>query len=130
MTADDTIVAIATAPGAGGVGIVRLSGADARAIGERICGRRLRVRAAQYARFTDAHGGTLDDGIALYFAAPASFTGEDVVELQGHGGPVLLRELVARCVALGARQAGPGEFSQRAFLNGKLDLVRPRRSPT
>ena len=124
MTADDTIVAIATAPGAGGVGIVRLSGADARAIGERICGRRLRVRAAQYARFTDAHGGTLDDGIALYFAAPASFTGEDVVELQGHGGPVLLRELVARCVALGARQAGPGEFSQRAFLNGKLDLVQ------
>ena len=124
MTADDTIVAIATAPGAGGVGIVRLSGADARAIGERICGRKLRVRAAQYARFTDAHGGTLDDGIALYFAAPASFTGEDVVELQGHGGPVLLRELVARCVALGARQAGPGEFSQRAFLNGKLDLVQ------
>ena len=124
MTADDTIVAIATAPGAGGVGIVRLSGADARAVGERICGRKLQVRTAQYARFTDADGDTLDDGIALYFAGPASFTGEDVVELQAHGGPVLLRELVARCVALGARQAGPGEFSQRAFLNGKLDLAQ------
>jgi len=124
MPDTDTIVAIATAPGAGGVGIVRLSGVDARAIGERICGRPLRVRVAQYARFTDADGATLDDGIALYFAAPASFTGEDVVELQAHGGPVLLRELVARCVALGARQAGPGEFSQRAFLNGKLDLVQ------
>ena len=124
MTANDTIVAIATAPGAGGVGIVRLSGADARAIGERICGRNLQVRAAQYARFTDADGEILDDGIALYFAGPASFTGEDVVELQAHGGPVLLRELVARCVALGARQAGPGEFSQRAFLNGKLDLAQ------
>jgi tRNA modification GTPase len=124
MTANDTIVAIATAPGAGGVGIVRLSGADARAIGERICGRKLQVRTAQYARFTDADGDTLDDGIALYFAGPASFTGDDVVELQGHGGPVLLRELVARCVALGARQAGPGEFSQRAFLNGKLDLAQ------
>lgn len=124
MTANDTIVAIATAPGAGGVGIVRLSGPGARAIGERICGRVLRLRTAQYARFTDADGETLDDGIALYFAAPASFTGDDVVELQAHGGPVLLRELVARCVALGARQAGPGEFSQRAFLNGKLDLAQ------
>ena len=124
MPDTDTIVAIATAPGAGGVGIVRLSGADARGIGERICGRGLRPRKAQYARFTDADGATLDDGIALYFAGPASFTGEDVVELQAHGGPVLLRELVARCVALGARQAGPGEFSQRAFLNGKLDLAQ------
>ncbi len=124
MPDTDTIVAIATAPGAGGVGIVRLSGADAHAIGERICGRRLRVRRAQYARFSDADGDILDGGIALYFAGPASFTGEDVVELQAHGGPVLLRELVARCVALGARQAGPGEFSQRAFLNGKLDLAQ------
>lgn len=122
--AQDTIAAIATAPGAGGVGIVRLSGPNARAIGERICGRALRVRAAQYARFTDAGGETLDDGIVLYFRVPASFTGEDVVELQAHGGPVLLRELVARCIALGARQAAPGEFSQRAFLNGKLDLAQ------
>src|SRR5690606_7966044 len=96
----------------------------ALSIGERICGRALGVRVAQYARFTDAAGETLDDGIALYFRAPASFTGEDVVELQAHGGPVLLRELVARCLALGARQAQPGEFSQRAFLNGKLALAQ------
>ena len=122
--AQDTIVAIATAPGAGGVGIVRLSGPRATTIGEQVCGRPLRPRVAEYARFRDAAGETLDDGIALRFIAPASFTGEDVVELQGHGGPVLLRALVARCVALGARQARPGEFSERAFLNGKLDLAQ------
>ena len=122
--AQDTIVAIATAPGAGGVGIVRLSGPRAATIGQQVCGRALRPRIAQYARFRDAAGETLDDGIALRFVAPASFTGEDVVELQGHGGPVLLRALVERCVALGARQAQPGEFSQRAFLNGKLDLAQ------
>ncbi|MFN3703732.1 tRNA uridine-5-carboxymethylaminomethyl(34) synthesis GTPase MnmE [Thermomonas sp.] len=120
----DTIVAIATAPGAGGVGIVRLSGPRAAGIGEQVCGRALRPRIAEYARFRDAAGATLDDGIALRFVAPASFTGEDVVELQAHGGPVLLRALVDRCVALGARQARPGEFSQRAFLNGKLDLAQ------
>lgn len=122
--AQDTIVAIATAPGAGGVGIVRLSGPRAAGIGEQVCGRALRPRIAEYARFRDAAGATLDDGIALRFVAPASFTGEDVVELQAHGGPVLLRALVDRCVALGARQARPGEFSQRAFLNGKLDLAQ------
>lgn len=122
--AQDTIVAIATAPGAGGVGIVRLSGPRATTIGEQVCGRPLRPRVAEYARFRDAADETLDDGIALRFIAPASFTGEDVVELQGHGGPVLLRALVARCVALGARQARPGEFSERAFLNGKLDLAQ------
>ncbi|HQX92324.1 MAG TPA: tRNA uridine-5-carboxymethylaminomethyl(34) synthesis GTPase MnmE, partial [Thermomonas sp.] len=124
MPTTDTIVAIATAPGAGGVGIVRLSGPAARAIGEAMCRRRLLPRVAQYARFADANGDTLDDGIALYFAAPASFTGEDVVELQAHGSQVLLRELVGRCIALGARQAQPGEFSQRAFGNGKLDLAQ------
>ena len=124
MPDNDTIVAIATAAGEGGVGIVRLSGPQARHIGERICGKPLGVRSARYARFANADGTLLDDGIALYFAAPARFTGEDVVELQAHGSPVLLRELVARCVALGARQAAPGEFSQRAFLNGKLDLAQ------
>lgn len=124
MPDNDTIVAIATAAGEGGVGIVRLSGPQARHIGERICGKSLGVRSARYARFADADGTLLDDGIALYFAAPASFTGEDVVELQAHGSPVLLRELVTRCVALGARHAAPGEFSQRAFLNGKLDLAQ------
>ncbi|MDE2407996.1 MAG: tRNA uridine-5-carboxymethylaminomethyl(34) synthesis GTPase MnmE [Xanthomonadaceae bacterium] len=124
MTDTDTIVAIATAAGTGGVGIVRLSGSRAKAIGEALCGKPLRVRVAQYARFSDARGEPLDDGITLYFAAPASFTGEDVVELQAHGGPVLLRELVAQCIGRGARQALPGEFSQRAFLNGKLDLAQ------
>ena len=120
----NTIVAIATAPGQGGVGIVRLSGQRARPIAQAITGRALSPRTAIYARFVDADGETIDDGIALHFAAPASYTGEDVVELQAHGSPVLLQALVARCVALGARQAGPGEFSQRAFLNGKLDLVQ------
>ncbi len=119
-----TIVAIASAPGAGGVGIVRLSGARAKAIAETICARPLRMRHAHHVRFLDADGTPIDDGIALHFRAPASFTGEDVVELQAHGSPVLLRALVARCVALGAQQAGPGEFSQRAFLNGKLDLAQ------
>lgn len=124
MVDTDTIVAIATAPGAGGVGIVRLSGPRAHAIGEAICGRRLQVRRVQYAQFHDAAGEVLDDGIVLCFRAPASFTGEDVVELQGHGSPVVLQALQARCVELGARLAGPGEFSQRAFLNGKLDLAQ------
>ena len=122
--ANDTIVAIATASGAGGVGIVRLSGPRAREIGETLAGRRLQARHAHHTRFADADGEAIDDGITLYFRGPASFTGEDVVELQAHGSPVLLRELVARCVSLGARQARPGEFSERAFLNGKLDLAQ------
>ncbi len=120
----DTIAAIATAAGAGGIGVVRLSGPRAKAIAETICGRRLTPRHAHYARFADAGGDTIDDGIALYFAAPASYTGEDVVELQGHGSPAVLREVLSRCLALGARIARPGEFSERAFLNGKLDLVQ------
>ena len=123
-SAEATIVAIATAAGPGGVGIVRLSGPDARSIGEQACGCRLRVRRAQFTCFRDAEGNSLDDGIALYFRAPASFTGEDVVELQAHGSPVVLRQLVQRCIALGARQAEAGEFSRRAFLNGKLDLAQ------
>jgi len=122
--ATDTIVAIATASGAGGVGIVRLSGPRARPIAEAIACRTLAPRIATYARFVDADGSTIDDGIALHFKSPASFTGEDVVELQAHGSPVILRQLVARCIALGARQATAGEFSQRAFLNGKLDLAQ------
>ena len=122
--AADTIAAIATAPGAGGVGIVRLSGPRARAIGEALAGRRLRVRYAHHARFRGADGEAIDDGIALYFRGPASFTGEDVVEVQAHGSRVVLQQLLARCVALGARQARPGEFSERAFLAGKLDLAQ------
>lgn len=123
-SASDTIVAIATAPGAGGVGMLRLSGAQARPIAEAIGVRTMQPRHAHYARFRDAQGEVIDDGIALWFPAPRSFTGEEVVELQGHGSPVVLQQLVARCIALGARQARPGEFSERAFLNGKLDLAQ------
>ena len=121
---NDTIAAIATAPGAGGVGIVRLSGPQALQIARHLCGHALLPRRARRATFTDAAGEVIDDGLVLAFAGPHSFTGEDVVELQAHGSPVLLLRLVERCCELGARQAGPGEFSQRAFLNGKLDLVQ------
>ncbi len=124
MHTDDTIAAIATAAGAGGVGVVRVSGARAREIAEAVCGKKVRPRHAHYARFHDEHGEVLDDGIALYFKAPASYTGEDVVELQAHGSPAVLQQLLARCCALGARMARAGEFSERAFLNGKLDLAQ------
>ncbi len=120
----DTIVAIATATGQGGVGIVRLSGARARRIATAICHRELKTRHAHHTRFHDEADEVLDDGIALYFQAPASYTGEDVVELQAHGSPAVLQALVARCVALGARRARPGEFSERAFLEGRLDLAQ------
>ena len=120
----DTIAAVATAPGMAGVGIVRLSGPAALAIAETIAGARLRPRRAQHARFRDPDGNTIDDGIAIYFAAPRSYTGEDVVELQAHGSPVLLAHLLRRCAELGARVARPGEFTERAFLEGKLDLAQ------
>jgi len=120
----DTIAAIATAAGAGGIGIVRLSGPAASSIATAMCARELVPRRAQHARFVDARGDVIDDGIALYFAAPASFTGEDVVELQAHGSPALLQRLLARCCELGARMARPGEYSERAYRNGKLDLAQ------
>ncbi|MGY1410845.1 MULTISPECIES: tRNA uridine-5-carboxymethylaminomethyl(34) synthesis GTPase MnmE [unclassified Luteimonas] len=120
----DTIAAIATPSGAGGVGIVRLSGPEAAAIARQLCGRVLQPRHAHHVRFRDAEGGVIDDGIALAFVAPASFTGEDVVELQAHGSAPVLRQLLARCCALGARMARPGEFSERAYLNGRLDLAQ------
>lgn len=120
----DTIAAIATAAGAGGVGIVRLSGPRARVIAASLCQRQLAPRHAHYVRFRDHDGSAIDDGIALAFPAPHSFTGEDVVELQAHGSPVVLQQLVARACALGARHARPGEFSERAFLNGRIDLAQ------
>jgi tRNA modification GTPase len=120
----DTIVAVATPPGAGGIGIVRVSGPQARSIAAAVCGRGIEPRRAVHARFLDADGSVLDDGIALLFAAPASYTGEDVVELQGHGSPALLQAVVGRCCALGARMARPGEFSERAFVSGRLDLAQ------
>ena len=122
--AEETIAAIATPPGAGGVGIVRLSGPCSKGIGEAIAGRALHPRVAAYARFRGEDGAVIDDGIVLLFAAPASYTGEDVLELQAHGSPVLLAALLARVCALGARPARPGEFTERAFLNGKLDLAQ------
>ena len=120
----DTIVAVATAPGRGGVGVVRISGKLAAEIVTQICGKLPTPRYALYTHFTDAANETIDSGIALYFPGPASFTGEDVVELQGHGSPLVLDQLCQRAIALGARMARPGEFSERAFLNNKMDLAQ------
>ena len=120
----DLIAAIATAPGRGGVGVVRVSGADIAPLAQAILGRVPAPRHATFSRFFDDEGGVIDEGIALYFAAPHSFTGEHVLELQGHGGPVVLNLILQRCAELGARLAEPGEFSRRAFLNGKLDLAQ------
>jgi tRNA modification GTPase len=120
----DTICAIATPPGAGGVGIVRISGPLAPEIIRAMAGRLPDPRYATLAAFRDADGEVIDSGIALHFPAPASFTGEDVVELQGHGSQFILQRLVQRALELGARAARPGEFSERAFLNDKLDLVQ------
>ncbi len=120
----DTIVAIATPPGAGGVGIVRISGSKAVDIAEHILGACPAPRLAHYASFYDNEHNVIDQGIALYFKAPHSFTGEDVVELQGHGGMVVLDMLVQKIIALGARAARAGEFSERAFLNNKIDLAQ------
>lgn len=108
----------------GGIGVVRISGPRARSIGRAVAGGSLEVRRAQYSRFMDPEGEPVDAGIALYFAAPHSFTGEDVVELQGHGGPVVMRLVLDAVLARGARMARPGEFTERAFLNGKLDLAQ------
>ncbi|MBT9541090.1 tRNA uridine-5-carboxymethylaminomethyl(34) synthesis GTPase MnmE [Thiobacillus sp.] len=121
---NDLIAAIATAPGRGGVGVVRVSGPDVAPLARAILGRVPAPRHATFTAFFDADGSTLDEGIALLFAAPHSFTGENVLELQGHGGPVVLNLILQRCLQLGARLAGPGEFTRRAYLNGKLDLAQ------
>ncbi|MDX1459790.1 MAG: tRNA uridine-5-carboxymethylaminomethyl(34) synthesis GTPase MnmE [Xanthomonadales bacterium] len=120
----DTIFAIATPPGVGGIGVIRVSGPDAPRIAQALIGLCPQPRRATVARFADEHGSTIDSGLALYFPAPHSFTGEHVVELQGHGGPVVQQMLSARIAGLGARPARPGEFSERAFLNDKLDLAQ------
>ncbi len=132
----DPIAAIATAPGRGAVGIVRVSGPDLRALAQALCGRVLAPREASYGPFLDEGGAPIDQGLALHFPAPRSYTGEDVLELQAHGGPVVLQLLLARCleaaqgtasaspVLPGLRVAQPGEFTERAFLNGKLDLAQ------
>ena len=124
MAGTDTIAAIATPPGRGGIGIVRLSGPQTRTIAKDVLGRLPRPRHATHAKFCDASGQPIDQGLALFFPAPHSFTGEDVLELHGHGGPMVLDMLLERALGLGARLARPGEFSERAFLNGKLDLAQ------
>ncbi len=120
----DTIAAQATAPGRGGVGIIRVSGPDALRIAREVLKLEPKPRFAHYCPFYDSDGQVLDEGIALYFPNPNSFTGEDVLELQGHGGPIILDMLLKRILELGVRQANPGEFSERAFLNDKLDLAQ------
>jgi tRNA modification GTPase len=120
----DTIAAIATPHGNSGIGIVRLSGAQAREIAQTLIGRRLRPRHAHFANFFDECGETIDSGIVLWFPAPQSYTGEDIVELQGHGNPLVQDRLLRRVQALGARAARPGEFSERAFLEGRMDLAQ------
>lgn len=120
----DTIVAAATPPGRGGIAIVRLSGHKVPAIATTLLGALPAPRLATRASFLDEADGAIDTGIALYFPAPHSYTGEHVLELQGHGSPVVVEALIGRAVALGARRAQPGEFTQRAYLNGKLDLAQ------
>ena len=124
MAALDTIAAIATPPGRGGIGIVRVSGPAVRAIASALLGVVPEPRVAELHAFKDAAAQTLDDGLALFFPGPHSFTGEDVLELHGHGGPVVLDLILRRTLELGARLAAPGEFTQRAFLNDKLDLAQ------
>jgi tRNA modification GTPase len=124
----DPIAAIATAPGRGAIGVVRVSGGSLTPVIEALCGRRLKPREATYLPFRDADGSVIDQGLAIHFPAPHSYTGEDVLELQAHGGPVVLQLLLARCIqagaALGLRVAEPGEFTRRAFLNDKIDLAQ------
>jgi tRNA modification GTPase len=120
----DTIAAIATPPGNGGVGVIRISGPAVVAIAGQLSSKILKPRYAMFSKFLDADGGVIDSGLVIYFPGPASFTGEDVLELQAHGGSVVMDMLLRRVLALGARLANPGEFSQRAFLNNKIDLAQ------
>ena len=120
----ETIAAIATPPGKGGVGVIRLSGPLALRIGEQLSAKKLAPRKAVYAQFKDNNQNIIDSGLSIFFAGPRSFTGEDVVELQGHGGPIIQDLLLKEVIRLGARQARAGEFSERAFLNDKIDLAQ------
>jgi len=122
--ARDTIAAVATPAGRGGIGIVRISGPAVARVARAVIGELPAPRQARFARFTDAGGEPLDEGLALFFPAPHSYTGEDVLELQGHGGPVVIGALLAACLDAGARLAEPGEFTRRAFLEGRLDLAQ------
>jgi len=125
LSGKTTIAAQATAPGRGGVGIIRVSGPEAKNVAQTILGRIPEIRKAEYLPFSNTNGDVLDQGIALYFQAPNSFTGEDVIEFQGHGGPIILDMLLKAILALpNVIMAKPGEFSEQAFLNDKLDLTQ------
>ncbi len=124
MNAPDTIVAVATASGRGAIAVIRVSGPEVARIAAALLGTLPAPRAARLSRFLDAAGNSVDEGLALYFPAPASYTGEDVLELQGHGGAVITDLLLQRLLDLGCRLARPGEFSERAFLNGKIDIAQ------
>ncbi|EJC65176.1 MULTISPECIES: tRNA uridine-5-carboxymethylaminomethyl(34) synthesis GTPase MnmE [Alcaligenes] len=128
MSSSSPIVAIATAPGRGGIGVIRVSGKELDTLIQTLFGRTLQARHAHFLPFKDAQGQAIDEGIALFFKGPHSYTGEDVLELQGHGGPAVLRRLLDRCLEagkeMGLRLAEPGEFTQRAFLNDRLDLAQ------
>ena len=124
LSGGDTIAAVATPAGRGGIGVVRVSGPQAARIAAAIVGEVPAARHARFADFRAADGGLLDQGLAIFFPRPHSYTGEDVLELQGHGGPIVMRQLLRRCLELGARAARPGEFTQRAFLNERLDLAQ------
>ncbi|MEL0224375.1 MAG: GTPase, partial [Gammaproteobacteria bacterium] len=123
MIRSDTIVASATAPGRGAISIIRLSGPKSTEIAKALSGKSLKPRIATFGSIT-SNDEIIDTGIWIYFVAPHSFTGEDTVEFQGHGGPVVIQTILKLMTALGARLAAPGEFSQRAFLNGKIDLTQ------
>ena len=124
MASADTIAAIATAAGRAGIGVIRISGAATAALAQALLGKLPSPRLATLAKFKDRDDALIDQGIALFFPGPASYTGEDVLELHGHGGPAVLQSLLQRCLELGARMAEPGEFTQRAYLNDKLDLAQ------
>ena len=124
MTESDIIAAVATAPGRGGIGVVRVSGPRLDAFISALIGKLLSPRHATLTAFIDARRSAIDEGIALYFPAPHSYTGEDVLEVHGHGGPMVLQLLLKRCLELGARPAQPGEFTRRAYLNDKIDLAQ------
>lgn len=124
MASSDTIAAIATPPGRGGIGVIRISGTDLKRFSKTLLGELPMPRQAMFKSFLDTEGQTIDQGIALFFPAPYSYTGEDVLELQGHGGPAIQNLLLNQCFILGARLAQPGEFTLRAYLNNKIDLVQ------
>lgn len=124
MVSPDIIAAIATPSGRGGIGVIRISGKNLTKLAETILGKLPKPRYAHYSQFLDANNQVIDQGIALYFPAPNSYTGEDVLELQGHGGPAVMNLLLSQCLSAGARLAEPGEFTLRAYLNNKIDLIQ------